>query len=76
MDERIDRQLAFVLEIDKAKNVFRQTHLSGNGRNENDAEHSWHMAVMVYLLKEYDNEKIDIATEKCLNFSHNNIPKR
>ena len=61
MDERIDRQLAFALEIDKAKNVFRQTHLSGNGRNENDAEHSWHMAIMAYLLKEYANEKIDIA---------------
>lgn len=61
MDERIDRQLAFALEIDKAKNVFRQTRLSGNGRNENDAEHSWHMAVMAYLLKEYANEKIDIA---------------
>ena len=45
MDERINRQLAFVLEIDKAKNVFRQTHLSGNGRNENDAEHSWHMPI-------------------------------
>lgn len=61
MDERIDRQLAFALEIDKTKNVFRQTHLSGNGRNENDAEHSWHMAIMAYLLKEYANEKIDIA---------------
>lgn len=61
MKERIDRQLAFALEIDKAKNVFRQTHLSENGRNENDAEHSWHMAIMAYLLKEYANEKIDIA---------------
>ena len=37
MDNRIDRQLAFALEIDKVKNIFRQTHLSGNGRNENDA---------------------------------------
>lgn len=61
MDKRIERQLAFALEIDKAKNIFRQTHLSGNGRNENDAEHSWHMAIMAYLLKEYANEKIDIA---------------
>ena len=61
MDERIKKQLAFSLEIDKVKNVFRQTHLSGNGRNENDAEHSWHMAVMAYLLKEYANEKVDIA---------------
>ena len=61
MDERIDKQLAFSLEIDKVKNIFRQTHLSGNGRNENDAEHSWHMAVMAYLFKEYANEEIDIA---------------
>lgn len=61
MDERIEKQLAFALEIDKVKNVFRQTHLSGNGRNENDAEHSWHMAFMAYLFKEYANEKVDIA---------------
>lgn len=61
MDERIEKQLAFALEIDKVKNIFRQTHLSGHGRNENDAEHSWHMAVMAYLLKEYSNEEIDIA---------------
>ncbi|MBE6704874.1 MAG: HD domain-containing protein [Ruminococcaceae bacterium] len=61
MDDRIEKQLAFSLEIDKVKNIFRQTHLSGKGRNENDAEHSWHMAVMAYLLREYANEKVDIA---------------
>ncbi len=61
MDERIAKQLAFALEIDKEKNVFRQTHLSGHGRNENDAEHAWHMAIMAYLLREYSNEEIDIA---------------
>mgnify|MGYP001155967649 FL=1 len=61
MNSRIERQLAFALEIDKAKNIFRQTHLSGNGRNENDAEHSWHMTVMAYLFREYANEKVDIA---------------
>ncbi|MDD6034913.1 MAG: HD domain-containing protein [Lachnospiraceae bacterium] len=61
MDSRLEKQLAFVLEIDKVKNIFRQTHLSQHGRNENDAEHSWHMALMAYLLKEYSNEKIDIA---------------
>ena len=61
MDDRIEKQLAFSLEIDKVKNIFRQTHLSAHGRNENDAEHSWHMAVMAYLLKEYANEEIDIA---------------
>lgn len=61
MDERLRKQLAFALEIDKEKNVFRQTHLSGHGRNENDAEHAWHMAIMAYLLREYSNEPIDIA---------------
>jgi len=61
MDERLKKQMDFVLEIDKEKNIFRQTHLSGHGRNENDAEHAWHMSIMAYLLKEYANEKVDIA---------------
>lgn len=60
-DERLKQQLEFVLEIDKEKNIFRQTHLSGHGRNENDAEHAWHMAIMAYLLKEYSNEPVDIG---------------
>jgi putative hydrolase of HD superfamily len=61
MDERLRKQLEFALEIDKEKNIFRQTHLSGHGRNENDAEHAWHMAIMAYLLREYANEEVDIA---------------
>lgn len=61
MDERLRKQLQFSLEIDKEKNIFRQTHLSGHGRNENDAEHAWHMAIMAYLLREYANEEIDIT---------------
>lgn len=61
MDERLRRQLDFILEIDKEKNIFRQTHLSGGGRRENDAEHAWHMAIMAYLLKDYANEEVDIA---------------
>ena len=60
MDERLQKQLDFALEIDKEKNIFRQTHLSGHGRNENDAEHAWHMAIMAYLLREYANERVNI----------------
>ena len=60
MDERIEKQLNFSLEIDKEKNIARQTHLSGHGRNENDAEHAWHMAIMAYILREYANEEVDI----------------
>ena len=61
MEERLKKQMAFALEIDKEKNILRQTHLSGHGRRENDAEHAWHMAVMAYLLKEYANEPVDIG---------------
>lgn len=61
INERLKKQLEFSLEIDKEKNIFRQTHLSGHGRNENDAEHAWHMAIMAFLLKEYANEEVDIS---------------
>ncbi len=60
-EERLQKQMDFALEIDKEKNIFRQTHLSGHGRNENDAEHAWHMAIMAYLLREYSNEEVDIC---------------
>ena len=61
MDDRLEKQLEFALTIDKEKNILRQTHLSGHGRRENDAEHAWHMAVMAYLRKEYANEPVDIS---------------
>ena len=61
MDERLKKQMDFCLEIDKEKNIFRQTSLSGYGRKENDAEHAWHMAIMAYLLREYANAEIDIG---------------
>lgn len=70
MEERLEKQLEFALEIDKVKNIFRQTHLSNNGRNENDAEHSWHMAIMAYLLREYSNQEIDIAKTMVMCLIH------
>ncbi len=60
MDDRLKKQIDFILEIDKEKNILRQTHLSGHGRQENDAEHAWHMAIMAYLLQEYANEEVDL----------------
>ena len=68
--ERLEKQLAFALEIDKEKNIFRQTHLSNFGRRENDAEHAWHMAVMIYLLKEYANEEFDLAKAMMMALVH------
>lgn len=61
MNDKLKQQLDFILEIEKEKNILRQTHLSGHGRRENDAEHAWHMAIMAYLLKEYSNEPVDIT---------------
>lgn len=58
-DQRLKQQMDFLLEVDKEKNIFRQTHLSGGGRAENDAEHAWHMALMIYLLREYANQDFD-----------------
>ncbi|MDD6457718.1 MAG: HD domain-containing protein [Lactimicrobium massiliense] len=60
-NKRLQEQLSFILELDKEKNILRQTHLSNHGRREDDAEHAWHMAVMAYLLQEYSNEPVDIA---------------
>ena len=68
--DRFQKQLEFILEIDKEKNIMRQTHLSGHGRRENDAEHAWHMAVMIYLLKEYANGEIDIAKTMMMALIH------
>ncbi len=68
--ERFEKQMAFILEADKEKNILRQTHLSGNGRQENDAEHAWHMAMMIYLLQEYANEPIDLAKTMMMALIH------
>ena len=68
--ERFEKQLAFILEVDKEKNILRQTHVSGYTRQENDAEHAWHMAMMIYLLKEYANEDFDVAKAMMMALIH------
>lgn len=68
--KRFQKQLDFILEADKEKNILRQTHLSGHGKRENDAEHAWHMAIMIYLLKEYANEEIDVAKAMMMALIH------
>lgn len=57
---RLEQQMNFILEIDKVKNVFRQTYLTDRNRKENDAEHSWHIAIMAILLQEYTKEPVDV----------------
>jgi putative hydrolases of HD superfamily len=58
---RLRRQLEFLLEVDRLKQVFRRSYLIGVDRNENSAEHSWHIAVAAMVLAEYSKEKIDVS---------------
>ena len=58
---RLQQQLEFILEIDKLKKVFRKTCLFHSDRHENDAEHSWHLAMMAIVLAEHANEPVDIS---------------
>ncbi|HZJ57796.1 MAG TPA: HD domain-containing protein [Clostridia bacterium] len=60
--ERLKKQIDFIVEVDKLKNIYRQTLLMDGSRNENDAEHSWHLALMAMVLKEHSPKKdLDIT---------------
>lgn len=52
---RLAQQIRFIVEVDKLKDVFRQTYVLGTRRRENDAEHSWHLCLMVLVLAEHAN---------------------
>lgn len=71
--QRLQQQFAFIQEIDKEKTIFRQTYLSDASRKENDAEHSWHMAVMALILSEYANEQIDVLKTVSMILVHDLI---
>lgn len=60
MEARLHKQIQFIVEVDKVKNIFRQTYLADANRKENDAEHSWHLALMAVLLKDYMEEEADL----------------
>lgn len=54
------KQIEFIKEIDKIKYIRRRTKLFNSDRNENDAEHSWHLAMMALVLSEYSDTQIDL----------------
>ena len=58
---RMDQQLKFTAEIDKMTSIIRRTSLIDKSRRENDAEHSWHIAVMAMLFEEYATEPVDVS---------------
>lgn len=58
---RLARQLTFIAEVDKMKHILRRTLLTDGSRRENDAEHSWHLALMAVVLEEYAAEPVRMA---------------
>ena len=57
---RFEQQMNFILEMDKMKSIQRQTYLADGSRKEDDAEHSWHLTLMAFVLAEYANESVDV----------------
>ncbi|MEU3985782.1 HD domain-containing protein [Streptomyces sp. NPDC026672] len=68
--ERLRRQIEFIIEADRLKDVFRQSPLLAADRKENDAEHSWHLALMTLVLAEYADEPVDIGKVLALVVVH------
>lgn len=58
--KRFTEQMTFLLELDKMKNIYRQTYVLHEERHENDAEHAWHLAMLALVLHEYANEPVDL----------------
>ncbi|WP_394243231.1 HD domain-containing protein [Vibrio astriarenae] len=62
MSQRLEKQLALLMELDQLKSVLRRTRVkSADGRLENSAEHSWHVALMAVLFEEHANEPVDLS---------------
>jgi len=60
VSDRLKKQMEFILEVDKLKNIYRQSYVSDGSRHEEDADHSWHLALMALLLSEHANSDIDV----------------
>ena len=67
---RLDQQIRFVAEIDRLKDVLRQTMLAGPARRENSAEHSWHLAMMALTLAEHAPAGTDIGRVTAMLLLH------
>lgn len=69
-DERLKKQTEFVIKTDKLKTIGRQTYLADGSRKENDAEHSYHLALMAYLMREYAAEPVDVTKAMLMALIH------
>lgn len=68
--DRLEQQMNFILEVDKLKQITRQSYITGASRKETDTDHSWHLAMMCALLAEYANEKIDVTKTMVMVLIH------
>ena len=68
--DRLEQQMQFILEVDKLKQITRQSYIVGADRKETDTDHSWHLALMCALLSEHANEKIDVAKTMVMVLIH------
>lgn len=67
---RLAQQIEFIVAVDRLKHVYRRTRLIDDGRRENDAEHSWHLALMAVVLREYAAEEVDLARVLAMHLIH------
>ena len=67
---RLEQQIQFIIEIDKLKNIVRQNYLADGSRKEDDADHSWHLALMCAVLSEHAKEKIDVLKTMTMVLIH------
>jgi putative hydrolase of HD superfamily len=68
--DRLEQQIKFIIEVDKLKNIVRQNYLADGSRKEDDADHSWHLALMCAILSEHANEKIDVLKTMTMVLIH------
>ena len=61
INEKLIKDIEFIVELDRMKSILRQTSLIGEDKREDDAQHSWHISVMAMILSEYANEDIDVC---------------
>lgn len=62
--DKLEKRMKFLIEIDKLKEIYRQSLISDSSRHENDAEHSWHISIMAVVLYDYAPENVDLL--KCI----------
>ncbi len=71
--ERLQKQMEFIAEVDKLKKIGRQSYLTDSSRKENDAEHSWHLAMMAVFLSEYAKEDVDVLHVISMVLIHDSV---